>query len=65
MVLAGEPGQASLIWLGWRADMTAAAAILIAVSFGLMIAVAWRIILWILDAPRRAERARTEARRRQ
>lgn len=65
LTLAGEPGRATVVWLGWRADATAAAAILIALSFGLLAAVVWRSLMWILDAPRRAERARTEARRRQ
>jgi HemY protein len=65
LTLAGEPGRASITWLGWRADMTAAAAILIALGVGLLAAFIWRMILWVLGAPRRAERARTEARRRQ
>jgi len=65
LALSDDPGHATVIWLGWRADSTAAAAILIALSFGLLAAVVWRTILWILDAPRRAERARAEARRRQ
>lgn len=65
LALAGDPGRATLIWLGWRADATAAAAILIALAFGLLAAAVWRTILWVLDAPRRAERGRAEARRRQ
>ena len=65
LALSDDPGRATVVWLGWRADSTAAAAILIALSFGLFAAVVWRTILWILDAPRRAERARAEARRRQ
>ncbi len=65
LALTGDPGQATLIWLGWRADTTASAAVLIAVVFGLLTAVIWRTVLWILAAPRRAEQARAEARRRQ
>lgn len=65
LALSDDPGRATVVWLGWRADSTAAAAILIALSFGLLAAVAWRTILWVLDAPRRAERARSDARRRQ
>lgn len=65
LALTGDPGRASVVWLGWRADMTAAAAILIALLASLLAAVAWRTVLWILDAPQRAERARAEARRRQ
>ena len=63
--LTYDRGHAEVIWLGWRADTTAAAAILIALAFGLLAATIWRIVLWVLDAPRRAERARAEARRRQ
>jgi HemY protein len=63
--LSDDPGRASVVWLGWRADTTAAAAILLAMVFGLAVAVVWRTLLWILEAPRRAERAREEARRRQ
>ena len=66
LALSGEdPGHATATWLGWRADSTAAAAVLLALGFGLVAAVIWRTVLWILDAPRRAERARAEARRRQ
>ncbi|MBU1379023.1 MAG: heme biosynthesis protein HemY [Alphaproteobacteria bacterium] len=65
LALSDDPGRATVVWLGWRADSTAAAAIIIALTFGLLAAVVWRTILWVLDAPRRAERARAEARRRQ
>jgi HemY protein len=65
LALTGDPGQASVVWLGWRADMTAAAGLLIALLASLAAAVVWRTVLWILDAPRRAEQARAEARRRQ
>ncbi|MFL5295973.1 MAG: heme biosynthesis protein HemY [Phenylobacterium sp.] len=65
LVFVGDAGQASVTWLGWRADMTASAAVLIALLAGLVVAVAWRTLLWILEAPRRAERQRAESRRRQ
>lgn len=65
LALADEPGRATIVWLGWRADSTAAAAVLLALTFGLLAAVLWRTILWVLAAPRRAERARIETRRRQ
>lgn len=65
LALTDEPGRATVTWLGWRADSTAAAAVLLALVFGLLAAMVWRTILWILEAPRRAERARAEARRRQ
>ena len=65
LTFTGDPGQATVVWLGWRADTTASAAIVIALLAGLVTTVVWRTILWILDAPRRAARARAESRRRQ
>ncbi len=65
LALAGDAGRASVVWLGWRADTTAAAAVLIVLFGALLVTVAWRTLLWILDAPRRAERTRAESRRRQ
>ena len=63
-VLAGEPGRASVEWLGWRIDMTAAAAAL-AILIGAFLAVGlWRVALWIVETPRRQAAARAEARRR-
>lgn len=65
LALTGDSGQASVTWLGWRADMTASAAALIVLFGALVVTVAWRTLLWILEAPRRAERQRAEVRRRQ
>ena len=65
LAITGEPGRASIIWLGWRADMTAAAMVLITLLVALLTMIGWRLLLWILEAPRRAERARAEDRRRQ
>jgi HemY protein len=65
LALSGDPGRASILWLGWRADMTAAAFVLITLLTSLAATVVWRTLLWILDAPRRSERARADARRRQ
>jgi HemY protein len=62
-VLGGEPGRASVEWLGWRIDMTAAAAAL-AIIIGAFLAVAiWRIALWIVATPQRQAAIRAEARR--
>jgi HemY protein len=63
--LAGESGRASIVWLGWRADMTAAALLLIILLASLLAFAAWRLVLWVADAPRRATAARAETRRRQ
>jgi HemY protein len=65
LALTGEPGAATLTWLGWRIDMTAAAAVLLLLAVALAAMLVWRLLLWVLEAPRRAERARTETRRRQ
>jgi HemY protein len=63
-VLAGEPGRASVEWLGWRADMTAAAAAL-TIIIGAFLAVGlWRLALWIVETPRRQAAARADLRRR-
>ena len=65
LALTGDVGHASILWLGWRADMTAAAAVAIVLFGALLATVIWRTLLWILEAPRRAERTRAENRRRQ
>jgi HemY protein len=65
LALTGDPGRASVVWLGWRADMTASAAVLIAFLGSLIGTVAWRTLLWVLAAPERAARARADNRRRQ
>lgn len=65
LALAGEPGRASIQWLGWRLDMTAAAAILIVLFATLAALIFWRAILWIIDMPKRNARAQAANRRRQ
>jgi HemY protein len=65
LALTGDAGHASVTWLGWRADMTAAAAVVIVLFGALLATVAWRTLLWVLAAPQRAERTRAESRRRQ
>jgi len=61
----GQPGRASLEWLGWRLDMTAAAAVMLVVMGALAAVAFWRTVLWMIQAPARAARARASARRRQ
>jgi HemY protein len=65
LTLVGDPGRTSIVWLGWRADMTAAAGVLIVVFGALLATIVWRTLLWILAAPQRAARAGAENRRRQ
>ena len=65
LALTGDAGHASITWLGWRADMTASAAVVIVLFGALVVTIFWRTVLWILAAPQRTERARAESRRRQ
>ena len=63
--LAGEPGRASVEWLGWRADTTAAAGVCAILVLAFLAVGVWRAGLWIAEAPRRAARRAAETRRRQ
>jgi len=65
LALTGDPGRASVIWLGWRADTTAAAAVLIVLFAALAAQAVWRLVIWIVEAPARSARARADDRRRQ
>lgn len=65
MALGGDAGVASLVWRGWRVDMTAAAAALLVLFTSLLATIFWSFLKWLLEAPRRAARARAESRRRQ
>lgn len=65
VALTGDAGHATLIWLGWRIDMTAAAAMLTLLFGGLGGAVLWRGLIWVLEAPARSARQRLEQSRRQ
>ncbi|MHB8530151.1 MAG: heme biosynthesis HemY N-terminal domain-containing protein [Caulobacteraceae bacterium] len=65
LALRGEPGTASLTWLGWRADTTAAAGVLLIGLLALLATVFWRALIWLLEAPVRAARSRADTRRRQ
>lgn len=65
LALTGEPGHVAVVWLGWRADMTAAAFVLITLLAALAAMLTWRLLIWAAEAPQRAARARAEARRRQ
>ncbi len=63
--LQGEPGLASLTWLGWRVDTTAAAGVMLVGLAALLATVFWRGLIWLLQAPARAARSAAENRRRQ
>lgn len=65
LALGGDAGVASLVWRGWRVDMTAAAAALLVLFTSLLATIFWSFLTWLLEAPRRAARARAEARRKQ
>jgi HemY protein len=62
--LQGEPGTASLTWLGWQVDTTAAAGVLLIGLLALLATIFWRTLMWLLEAPARARRANAETRRR-
>jgi HemY protein len=61
----GAPGQATIEWLGWRLDMTAAAALMAVVLTSLFATLFWQGLIWLIGMPRRAALARAETRRRQ
>src|SRR5579871_1772691 len=63
-VLAGEPGRATVEWIGWRVDMTAAAAVLAIVIAAFLAVGVWRLALWLFETPRRQAAARADQRRR-
>jgi HemY protein len=63
--LQGDPGVASLTWLGWRVDSTAAAAVLLIGFSALLASVFWRVLAWLVEAPKRAAQAAAATRRRQ
>ena len=63
--LLGEPGVATLTWLGWQVNTTAAAGVLIIGLMALGATVFWRTLIWILAAPERTRKAGAETRRKQ
>lgn len=65
LAMSGDPGRASLVWLDWRFGTTAAAAIMLVGLLALLAVIFWRVVLFIVEAPKRAARAHAETRRRQ
>jgi HemY protein len=63
VALTGEPGRAVLDWMGWRIEMTAAAAALLTLFSALMATILWSGLIWVIGAPRRAAKARAESKR--
>lgn len=63
--LVGESGRASIVWLGWRTDTTATTLVILVLLASFLAFSAWRLVLWVAEAPRRAAAARAESRRRQ
>lgn len=62
--LGGDAGAASLTWLGWRVETTAAGALLLIGLLTLAALLFWRLLSWIIAAPARAAREAAERRRR-
>jgi HemY protein len=65
VALSGDPGRATLLWLGWRLDTSATVAALMIGILSLLAVTFWRLALWLAEAPRRTALARAENRRRQ
>lgn len=65
LAMSGDPGHANLVWLDWRFGTTAAAAIMLVGLVSLLAVIFWRVVLFIVEAPKRAARAHAETRRRQ
>lgn len=65
LAMAGEPGQATVQWLGWRADMTAVSAIFLLLLGALFWTLFWRLLFWVVEAPARNRRKAADQRRRQ
>lgn len=65
LALTRDAGTATLTWLDWRIDMTAAAAALLVLFAALAATLFWRLAIWLLEIPKRAEQARIERRRRE
>jgi HemY protein len=63
--LIGDSGAASLTWLNYRIDTSAAAAVSIIGVLAFCAVCFWNLALWLSRSPQRAERARAETRRRQ
>ncbi len=64
-MLGGDNGQASLIWLHYRVDTSATAAVILLGVLAFCAVCFWNLGLWLSRSPQRAEKARAEARRRQ
>ena len=60
-----DAGQASLIWMHYRVDASAAAALILIGLTAFAAVVFWNVALWLARSPQRAERKRLDARRRQ
>ena len=65
IALRGDAGAASLTWLGWEVQTTAAAGVLIIGLLALAATMFWQALVWILQSPARTARANADKRRRQ
>lgn len=65
LAVFGDAGQASLVWLHYRLDTSAAAALIIIGFLAFLAVCFWNLALWLSRSPQRAERQRAETRRRQ
>lgn len=60
-----DPGQLSLIWLGFRVDMAMTTSLILIGILTLMALGFWSLVIWMMQAPQRAAQRSAESRRRQ
>jgi HemY protein len=65
LALTGDPGRAVIVWRGYEITSTAAFAVIAIAVLSVLAVMFWRVAMFIAEQPRRAARARAEARRRQ
>jgi HemY protein len=58
-------GVSSLSWMGWQAEMGTSTALMAVILLALLLSWSFRMVGYLLDAPKRSARRRVEARRQQ
>jgi len=62
--VADRPGNVDIVWQGWRIDTSVAVIVMAAVLVGVIAAVLFNLLRWIIGGPQAWMRARRERRRR-
>jgi len=63
--LAGQPGQVSLVWLGWRVDTSVGILLAAVLVLAVIVALIYRLWRFLVRSPAEIARSRHEKRRRQ